>query len=203
MSSNPLSLLNQACFLTGAHDHRHWPTDAGGEVAFAGRSNVGKSSAINVITGHNSLARISKTPGRTQQINFFELPGDRRLVDLPGYGFAKVPEKLRLHWRTAISHYLEERESLRVLVVLMDARRPLQALDQQMVDWCVGCGVPLIVLLTKADKLGRSQQNQALISTRKSLDELENLRIELFSSTKKQGVEVARELIVAALAWPN
>ena len=135
MSDYSLSLLNKAAFLLGAHEEKQWPTDCGDEVAFVGRSNVGKSSALNVITGHKSLARTSKTPGRTQQINFFDLGNDKRLVDLPGYGFAKVPEKLRLHWQREISSYLENRQSLRALVVLMDARRPLQALDVQMVDW--------------------------------------------------------------------
>ena len=133
-------------------DPQQAPPDAGYEVAFAGRSNAGKSSALNALTQRKSLARTSKTPGRTQHLVFFELDGERRLVDLPGYGYAKVPEKVRRHWGLAMETYLSGRESLRGLVLMMDVRHPLTDFDKQMLQWCQHAGMPVHILLTKADK---------------------------------------------------
>lgn len=158
-------------FLTGAHTLSQAPPDAGLEVAFAGRSNAGKSRAINVITGINSLARVSKTPGRTQQINFFALDATRRLVDLPGYGYAKVPEKMRHHWVQTLEQYLQMRKSLQGLILVMDIRHPLMPADLQMLDWCHGAQMPVHILLTKADKLSKGAASASLAKARKMLGE--------------------------------
>jgi len=146
----------QASFLTGARAARQFPPDRGAEVAFAGRSNSGKSSAINAITGRTRLARTSKTPGRTREINFFAVDADRRLVDLPGYGYAKVSESMRDQWRALLDHYFRARGSLRGLFVTVDIRRGIGELDQVMLDWARAAGVAAVVLATKADKLSRN-----------------------------------------------
>src|SRR5690349_142388 len=138
-------------FLLSAWQPHQFPPDQGAEVAFAGRSNAGKSSALNAIVGRKDLARTSKTPGRTQLINFFALDETRRLADLPGYGYAKVPEQMKQHWRELLSRYVEARESLAGLVIVMDARRPLTDFDQQMLGWTQANGLPTHLLLTKAD----------------------------------------------------
>ncbi|VFM99105.1 MAG: cell division checkpoint GTPase YihA [Candidatus Kentron sp. G] len=158
-------LYGRAAFLCGAARGAQLPPDRGGEVAFAGRSNVGKSSAINAITRVRSLARTSKTPGRTQQINFFQLDETRRLVDLPGYGYAKAPEALRRGWAVMVDDYLRQRRSLRGVVLLMDARRPLMALDWQLVQWCRAAGLAFCVVLTKCDKLSHSRALAARAET--------------------------------------
>ena len=140
-------------FVISAPDIRHLPKDTGIEVAFAGRSNAGKSSALNALTQQKSLARTSKTPGRTQLINLFEVEEGIRLVDLPGYGYAEVPEDMKRKWQQALGEYLQKRECIKGLVILMDIRHPLKDLDMQMIEWSVAMNIPVLVLLTKADKL--------------------------------------------------
>ncbi|MBN8737012.1 MAG: YihA family ribosome biogenesis GTP-binding protein [Xanthomonadales bacterium] len=149
--------LQGAAFVLAAHRPDQLPPDRGAEIAFAGRSNAGKSSALNALAGQTALARTSKTPGRTQQLVVFALPDGRRLVDLPGYGYAKVPPALRDHWKHAIDHYLRERRSLRGLVLIADIRHALAAFDRQMLAFCASIELPCVVLLSKADKLSRAQ----------------------------------------------
>ncbi|HEY9110481.1 MAG TPA: ribosome biogenesis GTP-binding protein YihA/YsxC [Rhodanobacteraceae bacterium] len=153
-SDNP---FRGAAFVLAAHRPDQLPPDAGAEIAFAGRSNAGKSSAINALTNQSALARTSKTPGRTQQLVVFALPDGRRLVDLPGYGYAKVPPNLRDHWKHAIDHYLRTRQSLRGLVLIADIRHALTTFDRQMLGFCTDIELPCVVLLSKADKLSRAQ----------------------------------------------
>ncbi|MGM1050841.1 MAG: ribosome biogenesis GTP-binding protein YihA/YsxC [Pseudomonadota bacterium] len=183
-----------AQFLTSAPTLAQCPPDSGAEVAFAGRSNAGKSSAINTLTRQKALARISKTPGRTQLINFFTLGDDteRRLVDLPGYGFAKVPEQVKLEWQRHLSDYLQRRASLRGLVLVMDVRHPLTEFDQTLLGWADDKSMRVHILLTKADKLKRGPAASALQQVRSRLREWEDLvSIQLFSSLKGQGIEEA------------
>ena len=162
MTSNPVK-FNQAAFLTSAANLSQCPPEVGAEVAFAGRSNAGKSSAINRLTGNGKLARTSKTPGRTQLINFFTLGHEHiRLVDLPGYGYAKVPLSVKLQWQAHLSEYLQERATLRGVVLLMDIRHPLQEFDRFMLDWSVESQMPVHILLTKADKLKRGPAKATL-----------------------------------------
>ncbi len=191
-----MPLFQNAQFLASAHHLRDLPPATGVEVAFAGRSNAGKSSALNTLANHNRLAFVSKQPGRTQLINFFTLGNDRHLVDLPGYGYAKVPEALRAHWQQVLSTYLSERISLKGLVLVMDSRHPLTPLDRQMLDWFKPTGKPVHVLLTKSDKLSRNEANQTLMKVRKELETTwGNCTAQLFSSLKKQGVEEAETII--------
>lgn len=191
-----MPLFQNAQFLASAHHLRDLPPATGVEVAFAGRSNAGKSSALNTLANHNRLAFVSKQPGRTQLINFFTLGNDRHLVDLPGYGYAKVPEALRAHWQHVLSTYLSERISLKGLVLVMDSRHPLTPLDRQMLDWFCPTGKPVHVLLTKSDKLSRNEANQTLMKIRKELEtNWGNCTAQLFSSLKKQGVEEAEEVL--------
>jgi len=186
-------------FLLGAGRLDQCPDDRGHEVAFAGRSNVGKSSALNTIAGIRSLARTSKTPGRTQEINFFDLGDDRRLVDLPGYGYAKVPEAMRQSWARTLERYLAERTSLRGIILLMDVRHPLRDFDWMMLDWCRHTGMPVHVLLTKADKLSRGKAGAALQAVRRALGDYPEVDVQLFSSLKRDGVTEAIRRIVAWL----
>ncbi|WP_455199568.1 ribosome biogenesis GTP-binding protein YihA/YsxC [Kaarinaea lacus] len=168
------------------------PADEGLEVAFAGRSNAGKSSAINRITGQKSLARTSKTPGRTQLINFFSLDEMRRLVDLPGYGYAKVSEDIKRRWQQTMEQYLANRRCLRGLVLLMDVRHPLKEIDQQLLSWCWHVGMPVHILLTKADKLKRGQAQNTLLKIRREIDSHgpEGLTsVQLFSALKGTGLD--------------
>lgn len=158
----PENHYHHAVFLLGAHTLAQCPDDNGAEVAFAGRSNVGKSSVLNAITGNRRLARTSKTPGRTQQLNFFGVGENRRLVDLPGYGYARVPEKIRLHWARVLQSYFESRKSLAGLMLIVDIRHPLKSYDEQMLEWCFDAGLPVHVLLNKADKLSRGAGHKAL-----------------------------------------
>lgn len=203
-ADNPEKLLGSARFSVAAAESWQWPEAAGAEVAFAGRSNVGKSSAINTIVRRRGLARTSKTPGRTQQIVFFELTGGSRLVDLPGYGYAKVPDSLREHWAASIEHYLTKRETLRGLVLLMDSRHPLTELDAALLDWCEPGGLPVHILLTKTDKLGRGAAKQAETSVRRAVAELANpVTVQQFSALKHTGVEQARDAIVTWLRDPD
>lgn len=185
--------LQQSRFLLGAAAPRQFPADVGREIAFAGRSNVGKSSTINLLTSQGNLARVSKTPGRTQQINFFGVDDHRRLVDLPGYGFAKVPPSVQVEWKKLMGAYFENRQSLTGVVVVMDARRPFTDLDQQMLDWCRHAQVPVHVLLNKADKLGRSEQAQALSTAQRA--SAGDVEVQLFSAQKRVGLEQAWEKI--------
>lgn len=196
-----MPLFQNAAFHISAHHLRDLPPASGIEVAFAGRSNAGKSSALNTMANHNRLAYVSKQPGRTQLINFFTLGDDKHLVDLPGYGYAKVPQSMRKHWQNVLARYLGERTSLAGLVLVMDSRRPLTTLDCQMLDWFSPRGNPIHVLLTKSDKLSRSDANMTLQKTRKTLTSTwgEQVSVQLFSSLKKQGVEEAEKIIGAWL----
>ncbi|MDQ1121366.1 MULTISPECIES: ribosome biogenesis GTP-binding protein YihA/YsxC [Pseudoxanthomonas] len=189
--------LNAARYLLSAHNARQLPADDGLEVAFAGRSNAGKSSALNALAGHNALARVSKTPGRTQQLVFFEVRPQRCLVDLPGYGYAKVPMDLQAHWQAFIDQYFATRQSLRGLVVVMDIRHPLKDYDRQMLGYAVQRSLPAHVLLTKGDKLGRGQQSQTLAAVRKELSSAfgDSVGVQVFSSESKQGVDQARAVV--------
>ncbi len=195
-----MPLFQNASFYISAHNLRDLPPPAGIEVAFAGRSNAGKSSALNTLANHNRLAYVSKQPGRTQLINFFALGDERFLVDLPGYGYAKVPQSMREHWQMVLADYLSYRTSLHGLVLVMDSRHPLTPLDRQMLDWFCPSGKPVHVLLTKSDKLSRSTANQTLQAVKKELIETwGNCTVQLFSSLKKQGVEEAEKVIGAWL----
>lgn len=166
------------------------------EIAFAGRSNAGKSSALNTLAGHTRLAFVSKTPGRTQLINFFRLQNGARLVDLPGYGYAAVPLEVRKQWQGLLEHYLRRRENLIGLVLIMDARRPLTDLDTQMIDWFVPTANPIHILLSKADKLSRQEAASILREVRKTVGVYgEQITVQLFSSLKKTGIEEAERVI--------
>ena len=200
--SNP---LEKARYLGSAHTPAQLPADGGLEVAFAGRSNAGKSSALNALTRQNALARVSKTPGRTQQLVFFEVQPQRYLVDLPGYGYAKVPMEMKAHWQGFIDRYFRQREALRGLVVVMDIRHPLKDYDRQMLEYAVARGLPAHALLTKADKLGRGQQAQALQAVRKELQATfgdAGIGVQTFSSESKQGVDEARAVVAGWLELP-
>lgn len=189
----------QASFLTSAARLGQCPPDEGWEVAFAGRSNAGKSSAINSLTGNNKLARTSRTPGRTQLINFFLLSAQQRLVDLPGYGFAKVPQAVKREWNRLLENYLQHRRSLRGLVLLMDVRHPLQPFDRQMLDWALAAHMPVHILLTKADKLKKGPAKTCLLQVRQELAEHRELvSVQLFSALKHTGHE---ELIATLDRW--
>ena len=185
-----------ARYVLSAHLLKQLPKDNGIEVAVAGRSNAGKSSAINTFTDQKSLARTSKTPGRTQQIVIFELDENRRIADLPGYGYAKVPVKLKAHWRTVMARYFQTRECLRGVVLVMDIRHPMREFDQQMLAWCDAAGIPCHILLTKADKLKRGPAKSTLLKVQKNLPA--SASIQVFSSSKKTGLE---ELVEKLSNW--
>jgi len=188
--------FSRTYYLTSAKKFKQCPPDTGSEVAFAGRSNAGKSSALNTITGINSLARTSKTPGRTQMINFFAIDDEHRLVDLPGYGYAKVPARVKQEWQRELGLYLEKRAALRGLILLMDSRHPLKDYDVQMLDWCHSVELPVHILLTKADKLSRNAASAALHKVRTAVDKAYPLcTVQLFSSLNKLGLEEAREVL--------
>ena len=206
---NPLA---RARYLLAAHTFRQLPSDGGFEVAFAGRSNAGKSSALNALCQQNALARVSKTPGRTQQLVFFDVtpPGidpaaapaqARYLVDLPGYGYAKVPQDLQAHWQQFIDGYFGSRQALRGLVVVMDIRHPLKDYDRQMLGYAVRRGLPAHALLTKADKLGRGAQGNALLAVRKELSSAfgDTVSVQTFSGESRLGVEQARAVVAGWL----
>lgn len=183
---------HKASFILSAAQLSQLPTDEGFEVAFAGRSNAGKSTALNVITQNSHLAKTSKTPGRTQLINLFGLDVCRRLVDLPGYGYAKVSHTTRDRWQATLARYLETRKCLCGLILLMDIRHPLKELDQSMLNWAYERGLPVHILLTKADKLSRGASMEVLKKLSNDLRSggLENdISVQLFSSTKKIGVD--------------
>jgi GTP-binding protein len=187
---------HQAQFLTSAAKLSQCPPDEGLEVAFAGRSNAGKSSAINVLCQQKSLARTSKTPGRTQLLNFFALDEQRRLVDLPGYGYAKVAVAVKRQWQAALSEYLEGRHSLRGLILLMDIRHPLKEFDLQMLEWSRHFQLPVHILLTKADKLKRGAAANTLQQVRKAIKPFAGLvSAQLFSALDRQGIDEAHALL--------
>jgi len=190
------TIYRNANYLKSVHYLKDLPSDECVEVAFAGRSNAGKSSAINVVTDQKGLAHTSKTPGRTQQINFFEFTPNRYLVDLPGYGFAKVPAEIKRHWEKILDEYLRTRNSLKGLVLVMDIRHPLTEFDQQMLHWCEQAELSAHILLTKSDKLKRGQQANQLLQVRKVLEaEFPHATVQTFSALKKQGVdEIHRRL---------
>lgn len=190
--------LRQTKFYKSAAAVRDLPPDLGAEVAFAGRSNAGKSTALNTITGVSGLARASKTPGRTQLINFFEVGPNARLVDLPGYGFADVPKEVRAGWQAMLEGYLAERISLRGLVMVMDIRHPLKDLDLQLLGWAQGRALPVHALLTKADKLSKAQAQCTGAEVAKTLGT--GAGITVFSATAGTGRDAARK---AVLAWLN
>jgi GTP-binding protein len=181
-------------FLTSAAEARQLVPDAGREIAFAGRSNAGKSSAINAITERAGLARVSRTPGRTQLINFFELETERRLVDLPGYGFAKVPEEVRRRWLQLMEHYFNVRESLVGLVLIVDSRRGLGPQDAGMLEWVLARDRHAHVLLTKSDKLNRRDADRVLRETREACNDTA-VTVQLFSAHARQGVAEARAVM--------
>ena len=185
-----------ATYVLNAHELKQLPKDQGIEVAIAGRSNAGKSSAINALTDQKSLARTSKTPGRTQQIVIFELDENRRIADLPGYGFAKVPLQLKEHWRKVMARYFETRKCLRGVVLVMDIRHPMKDFDRQMLAWCEAAGTPCHILLTKADKLKRGPAQSALLQVRRGLPAIASAQV--FSSTSKTGLD---ELVDKLSDW--
>ena len=183
---------NSARYLISASKFNQCPEDEGSEVAFAGRSNAGKSSAINALTNNSKLARTSKTPGRTQLLNFFSLnPPECRLVDLPGYGYAKVPVALKQHWQKHLDEYLQKRQCLRGVVLMVDIRHPMKEFDQMMVQWCKQSQMPLHVLLTKADKLKKGPAQSTVLKLRKQLQQElgELVSVQAFSALKKTGVD--------------
>ena len=188
----PLIKIQSAEFTTSAPSLKQCPEDSGCEVAFAGRSNAGKSSAINTLTRNKSLARTSKTPGRTQMINYFTLAEGKRLVDLPGYGYAKVPIAMKAQWDRHLAEYLQQRKSLGGLILLMDIRHPLQDYDRQMLNWAAQAGLPVHILLTKSDKLKRGPAQSTLLKVDSFLREMDPgvtlLTVQTFSSLKKQGL---------------
>jgi len=193
------SFYRQARFLISAGRASQFPATGGCEVAFAGRSNAGKSSAINTLCDNRSLAKTSKTPGRTRLINFFELDGGRRLTDLPGYGYARVPETMKLEWQSLLEDYLRLQQSLCGMVIIMDIRHPLTAFDRHLLDWCGHYELPVHVLLTKADKLKRGPAQNTLIAVRRELQQSGmNASVQTFSSLKKTGLE---ELVAKLNEW--
>jgi len=198
-------VYRQAQFLKGVARLSALPADAGVEVAFAGRSNAGKSSVINALTGRTALARISKTPGRTQQINFFVLEDEEhRLVDLPGYGYAKVPLAVKRQWAGLVEGYLSARRSLEGVVLLMDARRPFTDADSRLMEWCVHAGLATHVLLNKSDKLSRSAGARVLADARKRLAPLgDEHQAQLFSATRKTGTDELGARLDTWLGYPG
>lgn len=192
---------HKAHFLTSAAHVKNAPPDQGREVAFAGRSNAGKSSAINAITHQKTLARVSKTPGRTQLLNFFRLDDERRLVDLPGYGYAAVPDAVRKTWRNFIEAYLSRRRSLHGVFVVMDIRHPLTEFDRSMVEWCLHYELPLHIALTKADKLSRGAAHDVMGKVAKTLeaDYDEPIGLQLFSALRGTGIDEAHAVLDAWL----
>ena len=202
-------IYSQASFEISVAAVKQLPPDTGYEVVFAGRSNAGKSSAINALCNRRGLARTSKTPGRTQLLNFFRLDEQRAIVDLPGYGYAKVPEQVKKQWYKLIDGYLDSREALAGIVLIMDVRRPFARFDDQMINWAKVADVPLHVLLSKADKLGKSQRTNILREVRKELEKTGLVTsAQLFSATQPLGVDELKALLdrwyeISAPATPS
>jgi len=191
--------FQNAHFITSAPDIRAMPEDTGIEIAFAGRSNAGKSSSLNTLTKQKRLAHTSKTPGRTQLINVFDISPGYRLIDLPGYGFAKVPLEVKKKWQKALSEYLQKRESLKGLVVLMDIRHPFRDLDNELIQWAVECHLPVLVLLTKADKLKQGPRAKTLNEMReRAIHFPGDVQVDVFSSTKNIGLNKLEDKL---LSW--
>ncbi len=186
---------HRAHFFKSAARLSQSPADSGIEVAFAGRSNAGKSSALNVLCGQKSLARTSKTPGRTQLLNFFSLDDERRLVDLPGYGYAKVAEAIKKEWQRSLADYIEHRDCLRGMVLLMDIRHPLTEFDLQMLQWNTHHGLPTHILLTKADKLKTGAAKSTLLKVEKALGGRPDISLQRFSALKKQGIDECHRVL--------
>jgi len=187
--------LNQTRFITSAAKFSDCPKDSMVEVAFAGRSNAGKSSAINSVCDQSRLARASKTPGRTQLLNFFAVEPNVYLVDLPGYGFAKVPLEIKNKWQRELEQYLRQREQLVGLILLSDIRHPLKEFDRMMIEWAVKSNLPLHLLLTKSDKLKRGAAQNTLLKVSEELKELSDVSVQLFSSVKKTGLDEVKSKI--------
>ncbi len=199
---NPV--YHQAKFILSASKLSEAPEDIGKEVAFAGRSNAGKSSAINTLTRQNTLARISKTPGRTQLLNFFKIDEQRKFVDLPGYGYAKVPLTVKKKWHQMMETYLHKRNALCGIILVMDVRHPLTDFDMQMIEWCEHTQLPLHILLTKADKLNYGAAKNTLLKVHKELSEKNvAVTLQLFSSSKKTGVDDVHQLLDHWFALSN
>lgn len=191
---NPI--YHQAKFINSAPKLKDAPPDQGKEIAFAGRSNAGKSSAINTLVRQNALARVSKTPGRTQLLNFFEIDPERKLVDLPGYGYAKVPEAMKLEWQKMMATYLNQRQALCGIVLVMDIRHPLTDFDWQMVEWCEHRKLPLHILLTKADKLNFGAAKTTLLQVQRELSRADIVvTLQLFSALNKVGVDDVHQIL--------
>ncbi|MDE0308985.1 MAG: ribosome biogenesis GTP-binding protein YihA/YsxC [Acidiferrobacterales bacterium] len=191
--------LNNARFVTAAHKPSQWVQDHGCEVAFAGRSNSGKSTALNAIVGHRRLAITSKTPGRTQQIVFFQIDPEHRLIDLPGYGYAKVPPEVQRHWAGVIERFLTTRRSLQAMILTMDIRHPLKQLDTQLLNWCIESAVDVHILLTKADKLSKSKQANAKRTVEDEFKGVSGVSVQVFSGRTGLGVEQARARVISLL----
>ncbi|MGN1392865.1 MAG: ribosome biogenesis GTP-binding protein YihA/YsxC [Succinivibrionaceae bacterium] len=188
--------FNKTFFVTSAPDMSKLPDDIGIEIAFVGRSNAGKSSALNIITNKKNLAKTSKTPGRTQLINVFNVIDDKRIIDLPGYGYAAVPLQVKKKWQKALTEYLQHRKSLKAIVVLMDIRHPLKDLDRQILTWAALSNLQVLILLTKSDKLKKQYVKNALIGVKKDLIEFGcNYDILPFSSVDRTGVEEAKDIL--------
>ena len=200
--TNPLRGAN---YLKSVHELKQLPEDGGWEVAIAGRSNAGKSSAINAIVDQTSLARTSKTPGRTQQLVVFALPDGRRLVDLPGYGYAKVPIPLKLHWQRHLEAYFGSRESLKGVILMMDIRHPMTDFDLLMLDWTVSSGMPMHILLTKADKLTYGAAKNTLLKIQSDIRKQwgDAVTIQLFSTPKRMGLGEAYTVLARWMELPN
>ena len=192
--------FDQTCFQTSAATLEDCPADSAAEVAFAGRSNAGKSSAVNVITSLPQLARTSKTPGRTQLINFFFIEEGKYLVDLPGYGYAKVPLERRDKWQFELEKYLRRRKALVGLILLSDIRHPLKKFDRMMIEWAAQANLPLHLLLTKADKLKRGATQKTLLKVEKELTAFDNVSVQLFSALRNIGVDRVRKVLTHWLA---
>jgi len=196
-----MGLFSQAAFFTTVNHMKDLPLHGGKEVAFVGRSNAGKSSAINTLANHVRLAYTSKTPGRTQHLNYFSLGENNFLVDLPGYGYAKVPRDIQRHWEELLNQYLQTRGALAGLVIIMDSRHPMMPLDEQMLEWFSVTGKPIHILLTKSDKLSRQNATQILRDVKIYVTEhFPSCSVQLFSSLKKQGMEEAEAVIAGWLA---
>jgi GTP-binding protein len=202
---------DSASYQVSAQRFNQCPADVGAEVAFAGRSNAGKSSAINALTRQKALARTSKTPGRTQLINFFSLASPDtepehyfRLVDLPGYGYARVPDAVKAAWEQEISQYLAERKSLRGLVLVMDCRHPLKPFDENLLAWCENQAMPVHILLTKADKLKKGPAGKQLLAVKAAVAGRGNpVSVQLFSALKRQGIAQLEQVLLDWLGSPG
>ena len=200
-----MNLFHHAKFYTTVNHLKDLPATTA-EIAFVGRSNAGKSSAINTLTNHTRLAYVSKTPGRTQHINFFELANGRFMVDLPGYGYAQVPEAVRQHWVTLLGNYLQTRSQLIGLILIMDIRHPLKGLDKRMLDFFAVTKQPVHILLSKADKLSKNEQIKTLAMVKKLLQPYvsrQQVTVQLFSSLKKQGIDEVNDIVAAWFSQHN